>query len=140
MPSISACGGMRPEAIHWTIRAASMRPYPLVGSNPGPVGLRWVVTSGRPVWTWVLFGGPFGGAAVAKSMSSADMVTSWVISLTDSGTGWPVAERSPGYGAITWSAMATAAADSARPTIPPVLPVASDEHELLSTLTEMLAP
>ena len=41
---------------------------------------------------------------------------------------------------MTWSSIATAAADSARPTIPPVLPVASDEHELLSTLTEMFAP
>jgi hypothetical protein len=41
---------------------------------------------------------------------------------------------------MTWSAIATAAADSATPTIPPVFPVASDEHEVLSTLTEMLAP
>ena len=41
---------------------------------------------------------------------------------------------------MTWRAIATAAADSARPTMPPVLPVASDEHDALSTLTEMLAP
>ena len=41
---------------------------------------------------------------------------------------------------MTWWAMATAAADSARPTIPPVFPVASEEQEVLSTLTEMLAP
>ena len=88
-PSISACGGMWPDAIHCTRRAASIRPYPLVGSNPGPVGSRWVVTNGRSVLTFVLFAGPLGGAAVAKSMSSADMVTSCVISLADSATGAP---------------------------------------------------
>ena len=46
-----------------------------------------MVTSGRPVSTLVLSAGPLGGAAVAKSMSSADMVTSWVISLAESATG-----------------------------------------------------
>jgi hypothetical protein len=87
---------MRPEEIHCTRRAASIRPYPDVGLKPGPVGSRWVVTSGRSVVTLLLFGGPLGGAAVAKSTSSADMVTSWVISLTESATGDPETVCSPG--------------------------------------------